>query len=162
MIDLDLLSYADQLSFKTAKGKRYIFDPLRKKWLVSQPEETVRQLLIQFLLIEKGYRKSHIVVERLIKFNKMTRRCDILVFDLAQQPFLLVECKAPYIAFSKDAYWQSSWYNLGIWENESTWHHLPLKVKYHLITNGEQTYCASIDYENRDFTFLDTVPEFPV
>ena len=150
MIELDLMMYQEQIKVRTTDGKRYIFDPLRKKWLVLQPEEFVRQLVIQYLLTEKDYRSTHMAVERMLKVNKLTKRCDILVFDLDQQPLLLVECKAPNIKITQGVFHQIAWYNM------------PLKVQYLLVTNGIKTYCCAMDYEKEDFTFLPDIPDFMV
>jgi len=43
MIALDLMGYRDQLQVKKEHGQQLIFDPIRRKWLVLQPEELVRQ-----------------------------------------------------------------------------------------------------------------------
>ena len=148
MIDLDLMSFKDELKVRTTEGKRYIFDPHRKKWLVLQPEELVRQLVIQYLLTEKNYRASHMAVERMLKVNKLTKRCDILMYDLQQQPFLLVECKAPAVKIDQGVFRQIAWYNM------------PLKVQYLMVTNGITTYCCAMDYEQEDYSFLTEIPEF--
>lgn len=149
MIELDLMSFKDKLKVRTTDGKRYIFDPLRKKWLVLQPEELVRQLVIQYLLTEKGYLASHMAIERMLKVNKLTKRCDLLVFDRNQQPFLLVECKAPHVKIGQDVFHQIAWYNM------------PLKVQYLLVTNGITTYCCAMDYEQEDYQFLNEIPTLP-
>ena len=149
MIDLDFMSFKDQLKVRNTEGKRFIFDPLRKKWLVLQPEELVRQLVIQYLLKEKNYRSSHMAVERMLKVNKLTKRCDILMYDLQQQPFLLVECKAPAVKINQNVFRQIAWYNM------------PLKVQYLLVTNGITTYCCAMDYVQEDYRFLAEIPDFP-
>ena len=149
MIDLDFMSFKDQLKVRNTEGKRFIFDPLRKKWLVLQPEELVRQLVIQYLLKEKNYRSSHMAVERMLKVNKLTKRCDILMYDLQQQPFLLVECKAPAVKINQNVFRQIAWYNM------------PLKVQYLLVTNGITTYCCAMDYDQEDYRFLAEIPDFP-
>lgn len=148
MIELDFLQYKEQVKVKTTDGKRYIFDPLRKKWLVLQPEEFVRQLVMQYLLTEKNYHSSHMAVERMLKVNKLTKRCDILIYDLTQQPFLLVECKAPHVKINQAVFRQIAWYNM------------PLKVQYLLVTNGRQTFCCAMDYEKEDFSFLEEIPAY--
>lgn len=148
MIELDLMGFKEHLKVRTTEGKRHIFDPLRKKWLVLQPEELVRQLVIQYLLTEKGYRSSHMAVERMLKVNKLTKRCDILAYDLQQQPLLLVECKAPQVKIDQGVFHQIAWYNM------------PLSVKYLMVTNGIATYCCQMDYNKGDYTFLDAIPKY--
>ena len=147
MIDLDLMQYKSELKFKSVDGQTMLFDPIRKKWLVLQPEELVRQLLLVYLIQEKGYNKNRINVEKEIKVNRMQKRCDILIFDSNTEPFLLVECKAPNVPVSQDVFKQIAWYNMA------------LRVKYLLVSNGMQSYCCSMDYEKESFDFLTEIPE---
>ena len=81
MIELDLLQYQSQLQLKVLDGKRMVFDPIRKKWLILSPEELVRQLLVIFLINEKGYNKNRIALEKALKVNGMLRRWDILIYN---------------------------------------------------------------------------------
>ena len=149
MIDLDLMRFQEGLKVKTSEGKRYIFDPIRKKWLVLQPEELVRQLVLLYLMSDKDYNKNRINVEKEIIVNQMQKRCDILVFDTAMKPFLLVECKAPQVKINDDVFKQIAWYNMA------------LKVDYLMVTNGLVNYCCLMDYEKESFEFVRDIPVFP-
>ena len=146
MVQIDLMKYQDQLRLKTEGGKKYIFGDIRRRWLVLLPEELVRQLVIQFLVREKNYNRSRISTERAIKVNKMDRRFDILVYDEAFRPKLLIECKSPQVRIKQDAFDQIAWYNTS------------LKVDFLVITNGIETYCCSIDYQRQVHGFLDYFP----
>ena len=53
--------------FKNSENKVAIFDEIRKKFIIITPEEWVRQHVVQFLLQDKKYPKSHINVEKLLK-----------------------------------------------------------------------------------------------
>lgn len=143
---LNFLSFVDALQIKTQDQKRYIFDPIRKKWLVLQPEEFVRQLMVQYLLNEKGYNHNRIAIERGIKVNGMAKRCDILVFDQDLQPFILIECKAPEIPLSADVFHQMAVYNM------------QLHVPYLMMSNGTSSYIGKIDVENQQYTLLEDLP----
>jgi len=149
MIDLELMQYKDLLQVKKTGGKTWLFDPLRKKWLVLQPEELVRQLFLQYLLREKAYNTTRIKVEKSIKVNTLERRYDLLVYDREVRPYLLVECKAPEVEVSQKVFRQIASYNL------------PLQAPYLVVTNGRQTYCCAMDYEGRSFEYLTEVPPFP-
>ena len=149
MIDLDLMKYKKSLKLKTEDEKRYIFDPIRKKWLVLQPEELVRQLMILYLLEEKKYNKNRINVEKEIVVNRLQKRCDILVFDKDMENFLLVECKAPHVPIHHEVFKQIAWYNMA------------LKVKYLVVTNGQETFCSIMNYEEESFEFLSRIPDYP-
>jgi hypothetical protein len=143
---LNFLSFVDALQIKTQDQKRYIFDPIRKKWLVLQPEEFVRQLMVQYLLQEKGYNYNRIAIERGIKVNGLAKRCDILVFDQDLQPFILIECKAPEIPLSADVFHQMAVYNM------------QLHVPYLMMSNGTSSYIGKIDVENQQYTLLEDLP----
>ena len=146
-IDLELMRFKDLLNVKRENDKRFIFDPIRKKWLVLQPEEMVRQLAIHYLVEEKGYSIARINVEKGLKVNTLNTRFDLLVYDSSFLPFMLIECKAPQVPISQDTFRQASWYNM------------PLKVRYILVTNGLESYCCALDYERHDYEFLDAVPD---
>jgi hypothetical protein len=143
---LNFLSFVDSLQIKTQDQKRYIFDPIRKKWLVLQPEEFVRQLMVQYLLQEKGYNRNRIAIERGIKVNGLAKRCDILVFDQDLQPLILIECKAPEIPLSADVFHQMAVYNM------------QLHVPYLMMSNGTSSYIGKIDVENQQYTLLEDLP----
>jgi hypothetical protein len=148
MLDLDLLRFQPLLQVKETKGKRIVFDTIRKKWLQLTPEETVRQLFFWYLIQDKDYNKNRISMERGLLVNNLQKRFDMLVWNTAMQPTLLVECKAPHIKLNEAVLEQAANYNM------------TLKVRYLVITNGIATRCAMIDYENESATFLKAVPDF--
>jgi hypothetical protein len=78
---------------KETKGKHFIWDAIRKKWIQITPEEWVRQNFIQYLIIEKGYPKESIAVEKQIITHENKSRFDIVVYDNKMQPWMIVECK---------------------------------------------------------------------
>ena len=145
-LDIDFSEYKEFLKIKKEEGKHYIFDPIRKKYLVLQPEEIVRQLVLQYLMQAKNYCKNHIQVERLFTVNTRRKRCDILIFDEQTQPYLLVECKSAKIDITQDTFDQIARYNL------------ELKVPYLLLTNGLTTYCCRMNHETESYDFLDNIP----
>ncbi|MCI4650341.1 type I restriction enzyme HsdR N-terminal domain-containing protein [Phaeodactylibacter sp.] len=146
-IHIDLLRYKDQLRVKRQADKRFIFDRIRKKWLVLQPEEMVRQLVLEYLLQERGYNSNRISMERGLKVNTLDRRFDLLVYDKEVKPYLLIECKAPQVKISQAVFEQVSWYNSS------------LQVPYLMVTNGRENYCCWMDYEAKSYRFLDVVPD---
>ena len=153
MITVDFTKYKSFLRLKkvtdkkTNETKRYIFCLIRHKWLVLQPEEFVRQLILHYLIEEKGYSKNNITVEKGITVNELSRRCDILVFDKNTAPILLVECKSPKISITEAVFQQIAAYNL------------PLKVKFLLLSNGIDTYCCEVNHKEKSWQFLSAIPE---
>ncbi len=148
MIEIDFSKYRDHIKIKQQGGKRYLFDPIRQKFLVMTPEELVRQLVILHLIEEKNFNRNRIAIEKTLMVNDLVKRCDILVYDREMKPFLLVECKASTVAISQKTFRQIAWYNL------------PLKVDYLLVTNGLETFCCEMDYTKKSFRFLAEIPEF--
>lgn len=146
-IQLNLLNYQSELKIKKEDNKRYLFDPIRKTYLVLTPEEMVRQLLIQYFLAERNVSKNRLALERALKVNKMTRRWDLMIYTQDMTPWLLVECKAPKVKITQSVFEQISAYNLS------------LRVPYLLVTNGMDTYCCEMDYEGETFRFLEAVPD---
>lgn len=145
-IDIDFSLYRDFIQVKKENQKTLIFDPIRKRYLVLAPEELVRQMVIQYLIREKNFQPTRIGVEKGLKVNSLSKRCDILIYDQNMTPLILAECKAPGVAIDEKAFDQIARYNL------------PLQVKYLLVTNGINTYCCKMDYIEQQFTFLEKIP----
>ena len=145
-IEINYTSFTSQLQIKKEADKKFIFDPIRKKYLVLLPEELVRQLVLLYLINDRKFNKNLIRSEQGLKVNTLSKRCDILIYDKGFSPFLLVECKSPKIKITQKVLDQIASYNL------------PLRVKYLLVTNGIQSYCCEMDYESQSYVFLKDVP----
>ena len=89
-----------------------IFDVIRKKFVVLQPEEWVRQHCLHYLIHYKSYPKSLINVEKELKVNGLKKRYDIVVYRPNGSVFLIVECKAPQIEITQNTFDQIARYNL--------------------------------------------------
>lgn len=137
-----------ELRIRINKGKREVFDVVRKKHVSLTAEEWVRQHFLHFLIIQKKVPPSLIAIETSIKYNRLAKRCDIVVYNRNGQPVLIVECKAPEIEISQDVFHQVAMYNM------------TLKVRYLVVTNGLDHYSCAIDHEKRSFQFLKDVPDF--
>ena len=107
--------------------KRYIFDAIRKMWLLLTEEEWVRQNFVAYLIKELKYPAALIALEKEIFLNDLKKRFDILVYDKTHQPWMMVECKAPTVMLTEDVLQQVLRYNVSV------------PVKYLVITNGEVT-----------------------
>ena len=139
-----------EYSFKirSRDGKIFIFDPFRKKDLLLTPEEWVRQNFLQYMVKEKDFPASLISVEMSFRLNKLVKRGDIVVFGRDGKPLLLVECKASSINISQSTFDQIARYNMS------------LKVDYLIVTNGLQHFCCKLDFENKTYDFLKSIPSF--
>ncbi len=129
--------FQKKYSFKIKKenGKKYIFDFIRKKFVLLTPEEFARQNVIKFLVYEKNYSPNLIKIETSFKINNLRKRADILVFNNKGEAVLLVECKAPYLKLTKKVIEQIAIYNL------------KLNVKELLISNGIVHYFCKMKNE---------------
>lgn len=146
LLQIDYTVFQPLLRVQSAARGLIVFDPIRKKSVVMTPEEHLRQLILQYLIQEMHYPPARIRVEIGIELHGMKKRCDVLVFDRAMQPWLLLECKSPKVALSQRTFEQAAAYNLR------------LQVPFLAITNGPATFCCQMDYTARHYTFL---PGFP-
>ncbi|MEZ4995556.1 MAG: type I restriction enzyme HsdR N-terminal domain-containing protein [Saprospiraceae bacterium] len=146
-LDLDLTIWKKKLRLKKEEDQTYIFDPIRNKWLVLQPEEVVRQLMVQYLIEVKGYSRNRLYVEQGLEVNTLLKRSDILVYDGDGRPFIMVECKSPKVAITNEVLHQITNYNL------------PLQVPFLIVTNGPCTCCCKIDHAGAKYEFLEAIPE---
>lgn len=134
--------------FKNSENKISIFDNIRKKFVILQPEEWVRQHCVQYLINNKGYPKSLINVEKELIVNSLRKRYDIVVYNSNGSIHLIVECKAPKIVINQDTFDQIARYNL------------ELNATYLMVTNGLNHYYCQMDFENERYNFLKKIPEF--
>lgn len=144
MIKLNLPNY--KFNIKSNENKTLIFDKLRKKFLVLTPEEWVRQHFVSFLIEEKKYPISLIALEKQLVINNRTKRTDILIFNSLGNPYIIVECKAPSVKITQDAFDQIARYNL------------KLKADFLVVTNGLTHFFCKMDFENETYIFLKDIP----
>lgn len=146
MITLNFPSYS--FRFKSKKNKPYIFDPIRKKFVVLYPEEWVRQHTIQYLHQQKKYPLSLMSVEKKISVNGLSKRYDIAIFNTLANIHLLVECKAPNIEIKQATFDQMASYNMN------------LNTHFFMITNGLFHYYGQINKRERRYHFLNDIPNY--
>ena len=118
--------------FKSSEKNTYIFDSIRKKFVVLQPEEWVRQHVVHFLTEDKKYPKSIINVEKQITVNSLKKRFDIVVFNSDGSIKILVECKSPSVSINQATFDQIAQYNM------------KLHAEYLMVTNGLMHYLSLI------------------
>ena len=146
MLQLNFPAYNFRL--KNSENKIYIFDVIRKKFVVLQPEEWVRQHLVHYLISEKKYPVSLINVEKQLELNGLKKRYDVVVFNSKGNIEILVECKAPKINIDQSTFDQIARYNMN------------LKANYLIVTNGLEHFYCKMDYDKEKYTFLTDVPDF--
>lgn len=134
--------------FKNNENKVSIFDVVRKKFMVLQPEEWVRQHCVHYLINEKQYPISLINVEKELTINHLKKRYDIVVYNSDGSIHLIVECKAPKIEIKQNTFDQIARYNLA------------LNASYLMITNGINHYYCTMDFKAEKYQFLKDIPKY--
>jgi len=143
---LNLPEYTFRL--KKEDGRIFIFDTIRKKYVVLNSEEWVRQHFICYLIREKKYPEARMAVEKKVIINSRPQRFDLLVYDRHGLPHTMAEFKAPEVKITQQAFDQIVRYNR------------VLKVKYIIVSNGMQHFACRVDYEKNGYAFLKEVPVF--
>ena len=144
MIKIEYPSY--QPKIKSQQGKEFIYDEIRKHWIILSPEEWVRQNFLQYLIQVKKYPATLIAVEKEIKLGELAKRFDIVVYDKNTQPWIIIECKEMGVALDEQVLDQALRYNI------------TLNVPYIVITNG--TYCFGFSAKAGSLEGLNNLPEF--
>ena len=126
--------------------REFIFDELRKVWIRLTSEEWVRQNFAQYLVQVMKYPASYVAIEREIRLGERKKRFDLLVFNKAAHPWMMIECKKMERPLDKSVIWQILHYNIAV------------PVKYLVITNGEQ--CLAYVKGQLDFEPIQELPEW--
>jgi hypothetical protein len=113
---------------KKENEQHYLFDPIRKTWLLLTEEEWVRQNFIQYLIATLHYPTAMIALEKELWINGLKKRFDVLVYNKEHQPWMLIECKAPQVVLHDAALQQVLRYQIGV------------PASFLVITNGGLTY----------------------
>lgn len=139
---------SDFFRIKRENDREYIWDPLRKRFLILTPEEEVRQSILAFMVEQCQYPAALISVEKQIKVNGLTRRYDIVVYNKKGLPGLLVECKKNEQPISQKTIDQAAMYNIR------------LKVPYLMVSNGKQHFIVQINQDAGTYTWLKNLPPY--
>ena len=148
--NIDLLKYQSFLEIETRQDQQKVFDPIRKRWYVLQPEEFVRQLVILYLNESLNYPLKRIAVERQLTVHQLKKRFDLVVFDHTAKPLILIECKSPKGKIDERVAFQISQYNLS------------LSANYLWITNGEKNLFYKMDYASNQAKSIERLPSYEI
>jgi hypothetical protein len=143
MVALNLPEFEYQL--QKSEGKVWIFDVIRKKYLVLTPEEWVRQHLINYFINHLHYPKSLIKVEGGLRYNQLQKRSDVLVYNREGNPWMIVECKSYDVALDASSVKQVAVYNATV------------GAPYLALTNGLKHICFTTTVEG----VVTQINEFP-
>lgn len=131
---------------ETSLKKEEIWDDVRRVWVSLTPEEWVRQNFLQYMIQVLHYPPSYISVEKKIQLGEMRKRFDILVYNTAVTPWLMVECKSREVQMDKKILNQVLNYNIA------------LPVPYLIITNGH--YCYGYKRDGIGMEELEVLPAY--
>ena len=146
MVELNIPT--QDIDIKIIESKNYIFDLIRKKYLILTPEEWVRQNLVRYFINDLNYPKGLIKTESSLKYNNLKKRSDILIFNNDMTHFLVVECKSYRLKLNKSHLSQSAMYNK------------IYKSKYVMISNGLDHIVCKYDWNNDSFEFMKSIPKY--
>ena len=133
---------------KLVDGNIQVFDVVRRKYFKLTAEEWVRQHFIHYLNRDKNYPFGLMGVEKMIKYNGLRTRADIVLYNNEGMPNMIVECKAPNLKITQDTFDQVARYNF------------KLQVKYFVVTNGLKHFCCEMNYIENQIAFLKGIPSF--
>ena len=139
---------ASELKIRIMNGKNEVFDSIRRRYVALTPEEWVRQHFIGYLVHGRNVPSSLISVESSLKYNRLNKRSDIVVYNNLGKPRMIIECKAPEIKITQDVFDQVAIYNM------------TLNVPYLVVTNGLEHFACHIDQLNSTYEFLKDIPDF--
>lgn len=134
------------LRLNETHGKVYIFDNLRRKYVILTPEEWVRQNFVAFLITHKGFPGGLMNNEISLIQNGIKRRCDTLLHDKFGKPLIIIEYKSPSIEITQKVFDQIVRYNYVI------------QAKYLIVSNGLKHYCCKINYDLGTYEFIPEIP----
>lgn len=111
-MQLPKLNFKEDFVFdiKRDKDTFFIYDMVRKSWLVLTPEEWVRQHFVHYFTQVKKYAKSALILEKKLELNGTIKRIDLLITEKTS-PKILVELKAPHITLTEQTFEQIARYN---------------------------------------------------
>ena len=136
------------LKIKNEEGNQFVFDIIRKKYVVLTPEEWVRQHFIHLMITHLKYPKSLLKIESGLSYFKSSKRSDINLMNSDGSLFLVAECKAPDVKINQKALNQISVYNK------------ELQAQYVALTNGMQHFIWLYDKKNENYEQLTKFPAF--
>ena len=134
-------------SFKAKNTEKgwVIFDIIRKKFVLLQPEEWVRQHLIHFLIHNYKVSPNLMKIEHKVTTGKIHSRFDLATFKSNGSVQLLAECKAPGVTIDEKVI------------NQSLRYCEVLQPDYLLLTNGLTHKLAHLNLADKSYTWLSSI-----
>jgi hypothetical protein len=144
--DLKLENWVQKIKTRQQNGNTEVFDPVRRKYVILNPEEMVRQALLKFLMEEKKIPRSRMSVEKQFLVQGLKKRFDLLIFDDQAKPWMIVELKSFGVNIDQQTIDQAGWYNF------------KLQAPYLLISNGKQSIAFEANFQSGTTRMLTELP----
>ena len=129
-------------------GRSVIYDVYRQSMVALTPEEWVRQNFIAYLVNGKKYPAGLMAIEKRLLVNNMERRADIVIHSRDASPYIIVECKAPFVEITQAVMDQAVAYNM------------TLGCRILCLTNGLKHVYAMLDHRAGRFSYLRELPDY--
>jgi len=123
-----------------------VFDEIRRIWLKLTPEEWVRQNFLKYLKLYKKYPSGLIAIEFSVKYGKLTKRPDAVIYSKNNNPLVIIEFKAPTVKITNDVFLQAFMYNS------------QLGVDLFFVSNGLEHYACRVNHINKNIEFFEDIP----
>lgn len=136
-----------EFKMRKEEGIEKIFDSFRKKWLVLTPEEWVRQNILQYIVVVKGYPSSLIAIEKEIRVGELKKRCDIVIYSRNLLPWMIIEVKEMNTSLNRSVLDQVLRY------------HITLPAQFLMLTNG--SHCYGFEKQYKTFIEINEFPPYP-
>jgi len=141
---LNLPDYGERIRLRiNEKGKREVFDPVRRSWVALTPEEWVRQNMTLYISERLDIPLERFSNEAAIEFNGLSKRCDAVIMGTDARPMIIVEYKQPRVAINQKVFDQIAVYNM------------QLNVPYLIVSNGLQHVMCQVDATEKRYIFTD-------
>lgn len=134
-------------------GKGCYLDPIRKKLIYITPEETVRQMVISYLINVLEVPADLIVVEEHLSHYGINtnKRADIIIHTIDkennQRPIAVIECKAPNVYLDVKA------------QDQMLEYCDMIDADYAMMVNTvDKEQCFVYDYEKKSYVVIDELP----
>ena len=103
---------------------------------------------MHYLIENKGYPASWILIEKEIKVFQTRKRFDIVVTKPKGEHHILIECKRPSVAINQEVFDQIARYNLN------------LQSHFLMVSNGLDHYFCKMDYQKNQYAFIEDLPNY--
>lgn len=136
------------INVKEQNGRKMILDTQRQRFVALTPEEWVRQHFVHYLTGHLAYPGALLANEVGLQCGEKRLRCDSVLFNSNGTARMIIEYKAPNIKITQKVFNQIAAYNL------------LLHVDYLIVSNGLSHYCCKMDYANKSYRFLNSIPPY--